>query len=226
MQTEPHTKDTFLRDIILGGQDGLVNVLGIILGVSVASGDTRLIIVAGLAATFAESVSMAAVAYTSEMARHDHYLSERKREEREVEEVPDVEREEIREIYRQKGFRDALLEEIVKKITSDKAVWIETMMKEELNLAPVNKTDALRTAILVGVSALVGSLIPLAPFFLFPVSAGISLSLIVSALALFLTGFYKARVTVGRPFKSGIELLVIGMTAALIGFVIGTLFKP
>lgn len=224
-QIEPHTQPTLLRDVILGGQDGLVNVLGIILGVGVASSDTRLVLVAGLAATLAESVSMAAVAYTSEMARHDHYLSERKREEREVEEMPEMEKEEIRTIYREKGFSGRLLEEIVQKITSDKKIWIETMMREELNLSPVNKRDTLQTSVVVGVSAVVGSLIPLTPFFLVDVKNGIGLSLTFSALALFLTGFYKGKVTVGRPVKSGFELLTIGMMAALIGYGIGLVFK-
>ena len=110
---EPHIEHSYLADIILGGQDGLVNVLGVILGVAAASGDQRIIIAAGLAATFAESVSMGAVAFTSMRARRDFYLSELEREKREMVEMPEVEREEIREIYRKKGFSGKLLEQIV-----------------------------------------------------------------------------------------------------------------
>src|SRR5438105_10500117 len=83
---------TWLRDVILGGQDGLVNVLGIVLGLTAASASIRLIIAAGLAATFSESVSMGAVAYTSSLAERDYYLSESAREQREIEQLPDEER--------------------------------------------------------------------------------------------------------------------------------------
>src|SRR3954464_11451857 len=87
--TEEHEKQSqgaWLRDVILGGQDGLVNVLGIVLGLAAASAATKIIILAGMAATFAESVSMGAVAYTSSLAERDHYLSEAERERREMRE--------------------------------------------------------------------------------------------------------------------------------------------
>src|SRR3989338_4655258 len=121
---------TALRDVILGGQDGLVNVLGVILAIAVATSEARIVIIAGLAATFAESVSMAAVAYTSTKAARDFYRSEREREQREIETVPEVERKEVRNIYFKKGFRGGLLGQIVSKITSDKKLWLELMMRE------------------------------------------------------------------------------------------------
>jgi len=80
---------SWLRDIILGGQDGLVNVLGIVLGATAAGADPRILVAAALAATFAESLSMGAVAYTSRLAERDHYLSELQRELREIRECPE-----------------------------------------------------------------------------------------------------------------------------------------
>src|SRR6266498_4808483 len=96
---DPHRRESRLSDVILGGQDGLVNVLGVILGVAAATQDTRIVIAAGLAATFAESISMGAVAYTSRLASDDLYLSEREREYRHIHLAPDLEIEEIRNIY-------------------------------------------------------------------------------------------------------------------------------
>lgn len=222
---EPHVEESYLADVILGGQDGLVNVLGVILGVAAASGEPRIIIAAGLAATFAESVSMGAVAFTSMRARADFYAAELGREKREMEEVPEIEREEIREIYRKKGFRGKLLEEIVAKITSDKKVWLDTMMKEELGLEPVDMRQVLRSSIVVFVSAMIGSFIPLLPFFFVEVKSAILFSLVISAASLFLMGAYKAKMTVGKPVRSGLELLIIGMLAAAIGYIVGILFK-
>ncbi len=222
---EPHIENSSLADIILGGQDGLVNVLGVILGVAAASGDIRIVIAAGLAATFAESVSMGAVAFTSMRARRDFYLSELAREKKEMEEVPEIEREEIREIYRQKGFSGKLLEQIVQKITSNEKVWLDTMMREELGLEQIEEGQTVKSSITVFVSAMVGSFIPLTPFFFLAVGQGIIVSFVVSAVTLFAVGVYKAKATVGRPLRSGFELMLIGMLAALIGYAIGFLFK-
>lgn len=144
-----------LRDVILGGQDGLVNVLGVTLGVAAASGDTRLVLAAGLAATFAESVSMAAVAYTSSLA---------------------VER-------------------------------------------------ALVSSLIVGFSAIFGSFIPLLPFLFLPLSEGILIALSISAGALFFLGMYKAKLLGGSLLGNGLQIAVIGIVSALVGYAVGTIFR-
>src|SRR3990170_8279611 len=95
---EPHAKLS-LSDIILGGQDGLVNVLGVVLGVAAASSDPRIVVAGGLAAMFAESISMGAVAYTSTLAEHDHYRAEVERERREIRQMPQAEKQEVRDIF-------------------------------------------------------------------------------------------------------------------------------
>src|SRR3989344_3661820 len=110
---EKHSKGGALfKDFILGGQDGLVNVLGIILGVAIGTGDAKIVILAGLAAAFAESVSMGAVAFTSTKAEADYYNSEKKKEEYEIEKYPEDEKKEIYDIYYKKGFRGKLLNQI------------------------------------------------------------------------------------------------------------------
>jgi len=223
--SDPHKSVSFLSDIILGGQDGLVNVLGVTLGVAAATADSWVVIVAGLAATFAESVSMAAVAYTSTLADADYYESEREREYRHIQEVPNLEQEEIREIYAKKGFRGELLDRIVATVTNNKDVWVAVMMAEEHQLTPVNRRQALRSAAIVGVSAIIGSLLPLMPFFFLSVQTSMILSVVLAAVVLFLVGAYKARIYVGSPGKSGLEMAVIGTLSALVGYVVGFLLK-
>jgi len=223
---ERHLGSFNLPEIILGGQDGLVNVLGVILGVAAATSSVQIVIVAGLAATFAESISMAAVAYTSKLAEADYYKSEYEREKWEVENIPQGEKEEIRAFYENYGFRGKILDEIVEKITSDKKVWLKIMMQQELGLEPVERKEALPAAIIVGLSALIGSFIPLLSFFFFPVRLSIILSLIITSITLFGIGFYKAKKTIGKNLiKQGIEMMVIGMVSALVGYFVGTLFK-
>jgi len=222
---DPHRQASSLSDIILGGQDGLVNVLGVILGVAAATQDVRIVQAAGMAAAFAESVAMGAVAYTSSIADHEFYESEKEREHRHIARVPHLEKQEVRDIYRAKGFDGELLDRIVATITADKDVWVNVMLAEEHRLAPKTRRQAANSALTVGLSAIIGSLIPLAPFFALPIVPGIWTSLAISAAALFTFGAYKAKRTIGHAGRSGLELLVIGMISALVGYGIGLLFK-
>lgn len=220
---EPRPKIS-LSDIILGGQDGLVNVLGVILGVAAASNDPRIVIAGGLAATFAESISMGAVAYTTTLADRDFYLSEIEREKREIRDTPDLERQEIEEVFGKWGFQGDLLQQSVEQVMKDERAWVDVMMHNELKLTPVDSSTALRSALIVGLAAVVGSLIPLFPFFFLPIAASIPISIVLTGLTLFGAGAYKARTTVGHPGKSGVQMAIIGIVSALAGYLIGALF--
>ena len=221
---EKHAQPGLLSDFILGSQDGLVNVLGVILGVAVASRDLAnsltIILAGGLAATFAESISMGAVAYTSTLARRDHYLAEMEREMEEMHEMPDMERQEVRQILERWDFHGEELDEMLEHIVSKPKAWLEIMMAHELNLAPVDPRQARKSAILVGIAAILGSLIPLIPFIVIGANIlfGVVVSLVVSTLALFAIGWWKAKTTIGRPTRSGTQMAIIGITSALAGF--------
>ncbi len=217
-------KKSILVDVILGGQDGLVNVLGVILGVAAATSNYKIIIAAGMAATFAESISMAAVALTSKMAERDHYYSELEREKYEIEHMPDMEEAEVRKIYADKGFEGKLLSDIVNHIISNKEQWLKIMMTEELGLIELKNKDIYSGSFVVGISALVGSFVPLTPFFLLPIKSAVICSLIISTIVLMFVGMYKAKTTVGNIYKTGIQMVLIGMGAALAGYYIGHLF--
>ena len=221
---EPKTPAASLGEVILGGQDGLVNTLGVILGVAAASSDPRIVIAAGFAAMFAESISMGAVAYTSTLADHDHYRAELERERREIRETPHAEAQEVRGIFAQWGFEGELLEQAVAQVMKNEEAWVDVMMRNELKLAPIESASALRVAFVVGFSAIVGSFVPLLPFLLLPLGAAVGVSLVLSALTLFGVGAYKARITVGRPWRSGLEMAIIGIVSALAGYFIGALF--
>lgn len=224
-EVDPHVRARWLSDVLLGGQDGIVNVLGVVLGVAAATHDTRIVLAAGLAAAFAESLSMAAVAYTSSVAAGDLYRSEMAREHRHVETVPALEREEVRTIYRARGFSGELLDRIVDTITANKDVWVAVMMSEEHGLTDVDRRKSARSAAVVGTASLVGSVIPLVPFALLESEAGAWASSVLAALSLFAFGAYKAKLTIGHPMKAGLELALIGIASALVGWAIGALFQ-
>ena len=225
-----NSRSRLLSDFILGSQDGIVNVLAVLLGIAAAAtqqyGSTgvafRIIVAGGLAATFGESISMGAVAYTSTLARRDHYLGELAREEREMLEVPEIERQEVGDIFRRWGFEGKELDDAVRHIVSKPRAWLEFMMAHELGLAPLEEDQARKSAILVGFAAVFGSLIPLVPFLVYPadIVLGMIGSILVAAITLFLIGWYKGRITVGRPYKSGMQMLIIGIVSAIAGFLI------
>jgi len=219
---EKHKGTSRWRDFILGWQDGLVNVLGVTLGVATATEDLSIILTAAFAATFAESISMGAVAYTSFKAEKEFYQAQVQLEEKEILEIPQVERKEVRKVYHALGFRGALLEKIVAHITANKKRWRDVMVSQELKMS-APKISPENSAWVVGFSALVGSIIPIIPFFFMPVRTAILISLSISTAVLFCVGAYKAKTTVGKPLRSGIEMALIGMLAALVGYAIGAL---
>ncbi|HEX9526325.1 MAG TPA: VIT1/CCC1 transporter family protein [Streptosporangiaceae bacterium] len=221
---EEHRQVNWLRDVILGGQDGLVNILGIILGVIAGGGSRAVLLSAGFAAAITESISMGAVGYTSAVSERDYYQAEKSREEAEIDETPEAERQEIRDIYAAKGFAGELLERVVDTITANRESWLTTMMDEELHLQPVQTPAIMRSAVVITVATLIGHLIPLLPFLWLSQTAALITAIVLSALVLFGVGAYQAVTLTGDWRKSGLKMLVIGLGAAAIGFLIGRLF--
>src|SRR4030043_479631 len=185
---EFHNAVSSIHDVILGGQDGLVNVLGIVLGVSAASPDKNILVAASLAATLSGAVSMAAVAYTSTLAQIDHYKREVQNERDEINKNPQQER-------------------------------------EELNLQIIDKKTIFKISATVGIATLVCSFVPITPFLLLPHNTAMIVSLISSMIVLFAIGAYEAKIYVGSWIKNGIQLAIIGMGSAFVGFMIGKLFN-
>ena len=214
-----------LRDVILGGQDGLVNILGIILGVIAGGGDRVVLLSAGFAAAITESISMGAVGYTSTVEDRNYYSAQQAIELDAVVDDRDLECDEIRDLYRSKGFSGRLLEEVVDTITSNRERWVGEILQGELHLQPVNNQDIIRRSGVITLATFVGHLIPLFPFLFLSQDAALVLAIVLSALVLFGVGVYSALTRVGIWWKAGAKMLVIGLGAAAIGFGIGRLFN-
>src|SRR5258708_4043784 len=142
----------------------------------------------------------------------------------EIETQPDDEREEVRAIYAAKGFKGQLLEDVVSTITSNRETWVSTMMNEELHLQPVAQRRLVQSAAVVTVATLIGHLIPIVPFMVAARSPAIIVAIALSAVTLFAVGVYSAKTLVGDWRKSGLQMVVIGLGAAALGFLIGRLF--
>ena len=214
----------WLRDVILGGQDGLVNILGIVLGVISGGGNRIVLLAAGFAAAITESISMGAVGYTSTVADRDYFAAQRTVEEAAVADDIDLECEEVTELYRSKGFSGPLLDEVVSTITANRDRWVGTILEEERHLQPVGNSDVLRSSVVITVATLIGHLIPLLPFVFMVRTPALVLALILSAIVLFAVGAYQAVTRVGSWWKQGPRMVAIGLGAAALGFAIGRLF--
>lgn len=210
--------------MILGGQDGLVNILGIVLGVVAGGGSRTVLLSTGFAAAITESISMGAVGYTSTVADRDFYAAQRKVEEEALTDDPEMECEEITNLYRSKGFSGELLDQVVSTITANREKWVGAILEEERHLQPVASSDVMRSAVVITVATLIGHLIPLLPFVFLARSTSVVLALILSALVLFGVGVYSALTRVGVWWRLGTKLMVIGLGAAGVGFLIGRLF--
>ena len=215
-----------LREVVFGVNDGIVTTIGFLLGIAGAFANRRLCLISGVAEILAGAASMFFGGYLSTKSQQEFFENEIQREKREIEEMPAKEREEIRRIYRTKGFSDEKeLDLVVQRITADKRIWLKCMMEEELGLILESMNSPLKVGLLIGASFLVGGFIPLIPLVFFETHLAVRVSILFTAAILFFLGALKTTLTRHSWVKSGLETLLIGIVAAGIGLFIGFLLK-
>jgi len=220
---EPHlTESTSMRDFVFGFGDGVNTSLGIAAGVGGADASSDIIILAALVAMFTGAKAMAVQNYLAVKSHRELLKSEIDRENWEIENKPEVEREEIEDIYKAKGFTGKDLEMIVNKITSDKKVWLNTMLTEELNLNLDIVGHPLKGALIMFGSFLIGGILPIIPFFFSSGFTPLIIAVGISLSASFIVGAIKSRMANTSLIKGGIEMAGLGTGIALIGYGIGT----
>lgn len=213
-------------DFIYGSIDGAVTTFAIVAGVVGASLSPGIILILGFANLFADGFSMAAANYQASKARNEYIEMKRKQEEWEIDNLEEQEKDEIRDIYSKKGFKDELLEEIVRIITSRRKVWVDTMMKEELGLIEDEK-NPLDSSLSTFVGFNLIGLIPLIPFLAFmamgidPNSEAFFYSTIFVVCAFFIVGIIKGKIVKKSKIRSGFYTLIIGGIAATVAYFIG-----
>ena len=220
-----HTPEgKLIREFVFGINDGLVTTVGFIAGVTGALINLKIVLMSGAAEIIAGTVSMFFGAYLAAKSQNEFYQKEINREMREIKENPDHEIEEIYEIYQDKGFAKAEIDLIVKKLMSDKKILLDFMVQDELGISRDYYENPLKIASYTGLSFLAGGIPPLLPFFFIKhFLAAVASSIILSILVLVFTGLVKAKVTKTGRFKSAIEMVLIGGTAAAAGFICGRL---
>jgi len=218
----------YLGDMVYGAIDGIVTTFAVVSGVAGASLSTSIVLILGFANLLGDGLSMAIGNYLGTKSEREYHQREREREAWEIDNVPHGEVEEVRQIYRKKGFRGEDLERAVKVITSDKKVWIDTMMIDELNMHVDEERSPFRAGAATFLSFLAAGFMPLAVYVLshfLPVRNTFPIAVAATGATLFTVGSLRTYVTGKRWWLSGLEILFVGGIAAAAAYLVGFLLR-
>lgn len=216
----------FLTDVVIGMSDGLTVPFALAAGLSGAVQHNGVVIMAGIAEIVAGSIAMGLGGYLAGKTEQEHFQSELQREYDEVETIPEKEKEEVRVIFSEYGLNESTQHLIADELAKDKHKWVDFMMKYELGLEKPEANRARNSAATIGLSYIIGGLIPLSAYFFTqtPIQ-GLAISALLTIICLFLFGFFKSRLTGQPPVKGAIKVTLIGITAAAAAFLIAKAFN-
>lgn len=216
VHVEQHfTGSDTVRDIVIGMSDGLTVPFALAAGLSGAVDSSFVVLIAGIAEVVAGSIAMGLGGYLAARSEADHYQAELEREWREVKELPQAETEEVRQVFRGYGLEGEPLEQATRAVIARPQTWVEFMMKEELGLEKPDPRRALRSALTIGGSYVVGGAIPLLPYALrLPLASALIWSVVVTLVALLIFGAVKARFTGISLFRGAWQTALVGGLAA------------
>ena len=215
------TASETIRDIVIGMSDGLTVPFALAAGLSGAVASTSLVVTAGLAEVAAGAIAMGLGGYLAARTDAEHFASERRREYREIEELPHQERQEVADVFRDYGLSEEYVGPVVAAISANADRWVDFMMRFELGLEAPNATRARTSALTIALSYIVGGLVPLFPYILLDdMNVALSMSVLVTLVALFLFGYVKGKFTGLVPLRGGWQTVVIGGLAAAAAFAI------
>lgn len=216
-------KRNYLRDWIYGGIDGAVTTFAIVSGVKGAHLATSVILILGFSNVVADGFSMAAANYLGTRSEKEEYDYYEHYERKQIKRIPDGEAEEIRQIYKRKGFSGVALEKTVELLTADEDRWVETMMQEEYGLSPVMRSPW-KSAWATFLSFMLCGLCPLIPFVL-GISNPFLWAMIFVGLIFLGVGAMKSLVSIEPMYKSALLTLLIGSVAAAIAYAVGVMLR-
>ncbi|MFC1633057.1 VIT1/CCC1 transporter family protein [Patescibacteria group bacterium] len=214
---------SYARQIIFGLEDSLVSTLGVITGIAAGTGNPLIVVLSGFVVIFVESISMTAGEYLSSKSEKEILrgtLLERKQA---IIDNPAEEKQKLKELYKKQGYQENELAAIIKRVTSDEELWLEEIGAHELRLGHQYISQPKRGAIYMGISYLFIGIVPLVAYFFLPIMHSIWVSVVLTAVTLFIIGAIKAKIAKITLWKSGFEMVVISLAAAAIGFGIGRL---
>ncbi|MDP9048925.1 MAG: VIT1/CCC1 transporter family protein [Bacteroidota bacterium] len=227
MHHEHHLKSSdTIRDIVIGMSDGLTVPFALAAGLSGAVNSSGIVVTAGIAEIVAGSIAMGLGGFLAGKTEADHYTSELQREYEEIERVPEQEKFEVKQVFADFGLSEHLQTEIADEMAKDKDKWVEFMMRYELGLEKPLANRATQSAVTIGISYIVGGIIPLSPYFFVADSQhALYYSCAITMVCLFVFGYFKSKVTGQPPISGAFKVLIIGALAAAAAFVMAKLIN-
>jgi vacuolar iron transporter family protein len=214
----------YVRDLVLGFNDGLVSVFAVTAGIAGAGLFTReQILVTGVAASIAGAFSMGAGEYISTKSQADFYRSERAREEEHLRKWPELERQELRESFAEKGIKPPLLDQVVDAIASDRNRFLEYMMRDEFGVGKESQRSPVMAAVYVILAFLLGAVFAVTPYAAMSQERALAGSAALSLAGLFVAGVVRARASRLPMVRAGFEMVLVGALAALVTYGVGRL---
>lgn len=214
-----------IKDVVIGMADGLTVPFALAAGLSGAVSDNHLIIIAGIAEIAAGAIAMGLGGYLSGQTELHHYQSELKREYWEIEHKRDWEIKEVKDIFLEMGLSETVADEATSELIKDDKKWVDFMMRHELGLEEPDERRASKSAFNIGISYIIGGIIPLAAYFLTDTPhQGLLYSSIITLICLFIFGYYRSKMT-GQPLLEGAtKTMIIGAIAAATAYVVAMAF--
>lgn len=214
----------YLADAVFAANDGIITTFAVVAGVAGADLSPLVVIILGVANMLADGASMGLGNFLGKKSELSYRESQRKKEEWEIDHIPEVEISEIREIFKKKGFAGEDLDRAVEIITSNREVWLDTMMKEELGICDEADSSPAKHGAVTFLSFLIAGLFPLLPYFFFSYPTNVfQLSIFTTAVILFILGSLRSKFMSKNFLASGMEMLLIGGIAAVIAYLTGFL---
>jgi predicted membrane protein (TIGR00267 family) len=211
-----------IRELVFGLEDGLVSTMGAVAGIAAGTENGQIVVLSGLVIIAVEALSMAAGSFLSNKS-HRQMLEKRIADERrEIEEKPEEEVEELRVMYRQRGFSADEIEILVRRITADKELWLEEMVSKELRIGEGDLEEPKSRAVVMGFAYVAGGAVPLAPYLFLPVGVALVVSVAATVATLFVIGFVKGRFAGIDRWKSAFEMVLVASAAAAVAYLIGS----
>ncbi|MBI2577700.1 MAG: VIT1/CCC1 transporter family protein [Candidatus Wildermuthbacteria bacterium] len=219
-------RGTFIGDFVYGANDGIITTFAVVAGAAGAALSPGVIIILGIANLVADGFSMGASNFLSLRSKREFVKTQRKKAEWEVEQFPENEKDEVRDILRSWGIPESVLEQSVYGLTQNKKKWVDLMMKEELGLQEEEDANPSKHGTATFLAFLAAGSIPLVPYFIGN-NSGIQFlfSSIFAGLAFFAVGSARTLVTHEHPFRGGLEIMLVGGFAAAVAYAIGWAVK-
>ncbi|MCH8049330.1 VIT1/CCC1 transporter family protein [Patescibacteria group bacterium] len=217
--------ETSIREIVFGLEDSLVSTLGVVTGIAVGTGSTYVVILSGIVLIFVEGLSMAAGSYLSSKSAREVFESRLRQDRSRILQERVSDEESLHEMLKRKRLSKRDIEVVFDALAKERKIWLREVKRSEYRFAPAVSGSPVSSGIVMGVSYLSGGIFPLLPYFVLPVYAAIAPSILLAGLTLFALGFAKAKIAEVHWLKSGLEMTVISLTAALLGFLIARIIS-